>query len=155
MISSPQVEYKFLNSESYSTKPEPIHLGSIQVTNEPWFARLTSHSVSGREDQFRYGVRARDEKCVISGQVNPGAQWDDWAGFEAAHVFPLEMESPWIEFNYGRWVTNMDETIGVSKIQSIQNGLLMTGHLHTRFDQYLFSINPDVSILEPKLVLLY
>ncbi|KAL1959192.1 hypothetical protein VTO42DRAFT_2697 [Malbranchea cinnamomea] len=37
----------------------------------------------------------------------------------------------------------MDDAVGVSKIHSVQNGLLMTGHLHTRFDQYLFSINPD------------
>ncbi|EEH22419.2 hypothetical protein PABG_04630 [Paracoccidioides brasiliensis Pb03] len=117
--------------------------GSIQVTNVAWFVRLISHSVSGREDKFRDGVRARDGKCVISGQVNPGAQWDDWAGFEAAHVFPLEKVSFWIEFNYGCWITNMDDAVGVSKIHSIQNGILMTGHLHTRFDKYLFSVNPD------------
>lgn len=116
------------------------------MTDELWFARLTSHSVSGREDRFRNGVRARDGKCVISGQVNRGAQWDDWAGFEAAHVFPLEKESLWIQFNYGRWLTNMDDAVGVSGIHSIQNGLLMAGSLHTRFDQYLFSINPDISV---------
>ncbi|KAM5439115.1 hypothetical protein McanMca71_003518 [Microsporum canis] len=117
--------------------------GSIQVTDEPWFARLTSRSVSGREDRFRDGVRARDGKCVISGQVNPGVQWDDWAGLEAAHVFPLERESLWIQCNYGRWITDMDHAVGVSRINSIQNGLLMGGTLHHRFDQYLFSINPD------------
>ncbi|KGQ01324.1 hypothetical protein PAAG_12004 [Paracoccidioides lutzii Pb01] len=122
--------------DTYST-------GSIQVTNEAWFVRLTSHSVSGGKDKFRDGVRARDGNCVISGQVNPGPQWDDWAGFEAVHVFPLEKESLWIEFNYGRWIANMDDAVGVSKIHSIQNGLLMTGHLHTLFDQYLFSVNPD------------
>ncbi|PGH05646.1 hypothetical protein GX51_02805 [Blastomyces parvus] len=115
--------------------------GSIQVTNEPWFARLSSHSVSGREDKFRDGVRARDGKCVISGQVNPGAQWDDWVGFEAAHIFPLHKESLWIDLNYSRWIT--EDAVGTSKIHSIQNGLLMIEHLHTRFDQYLFSINPD------------
>ncbi|KLJ13334.1 hypothetical protein EMPG_11708 [Blastomyces silverae] len=115
--------------------------GSIQVTNEPWFARLISQSVSGCEDQFRDGVRARDGKCVISGQVNRGAQWDDWAGFETAHIFPLHKESLWVDLNYGRWIT--DDAVGTSKIHSIQNGLLMAGHLHTRFDLYLFSINPD------------
>lgn len=46
----------------------------------------------------------------------------------------------------------MDGVAGLSKINSIQNGLLMSGNLHTRFDQYLFSINPDVSILELELI---
>ncbi|EER41366.1 conserved hypothetical protein [Histoplasma capsulatum H143] len=124
------------NYDIYST-------GSLQVTNEPWFARLTSHSISGREDQFRYEVRARDGKCVISGQVNPSAQWDDWAGLEAAHVFPVAKESLWIALNYGHWITNINDAEGQSKIHSVQNGLLMMGNLHTRFDQYLFSINPD------------
>lgn len=49
----------------------------------------------------------------------------------------------------------MDDAVGLSKINSIQNGLLMSRTLHTRFDQYLFSVNPDVSILEPKRVLTY
>ncbi|KAK9364654.1 HNH endonuclease-domain-containing protein [Lipomyces kononenkoae] len=117
--------------------------GTIRVSDEAWFARLISHNVSGREDAFRDGVRARDGKCVISGVVNALAPWDVWAGFQAAHVFPLEYESLWIQFNYGRWITNMESALGSSKINSIQNGLLMSENLHTFFDQYLFSINPD------------
>ncbi|KAL2374035.1 hypothetical protein RJZ57_001487 [Blastomyces gilchristii] len=50
---------------------------SIRVTDEPWVARLCSHSVSSG-DGFRDGARARDGKCVVSAQVNLGAQWDDW-----------------------------------------------------------------------------
>ncbi|OJD14614.1 hypothetical protein AJ78_05044 [Emergomyces pasteurianus Ep9510] len=114
--------------------------GSIQVTNERWSARLISHSVSGREDKFRDGVRARDGKCVISGTVNPRAQWGNWEGFEAAHIFPLQKESLWVDLNFERWIT---DDAGGTKIHSIQNGLLMAGNLHSCFDQYLFSINPD------------
>ncbi|EER28860.1 hypothetical protein CPC735_035660 [Coccidioides posadasii C735 delta SOWgp] len=116
---------------------------SIRVNNEPWVARLISHSISGRVDAFRDGVRARDGKCVVSGIVNVRAPWNTWSGFEAAHVFPLDCESVWIEFNYGRWITDMDGTTGVSRINSIQNGLLLRGDLHSDFDNYLFSINPD------------
>lgn len=116
------------------------------MSDEPWFARLLSHSVSGREDVFRNEVRARDRKCVISGDVNEGAPWDVWAGFQAAHVFPLQKESLWVQHDYGRWITNMDSASGVSRINSVQNGLLLRGDLHDQFDQYLFSINPDVSI---------
>ncbi|KAK9320016.1 hypothetical protein V1517DRAFT_265191 [Lipomyces orientalis] len=43
--------------------------------DEAWFSRLISRTVSGRDDAFRDGVRARDGKCVISGEVNDGAVW--------------------------------------------------------------------------------
>lgn len=89
----------------------------IQVSDEPWVHRITSHSVSGREDAFRDGIRARDNKCVISGRVHRNPHI--WTSFEAAHVFPLEKESLWIQFNYGRWITDMDDTNGVSKINSL------------------------------------
>lgn len=116
--------------------------GNIQVSDEAWFARLISHAISGRDDAFRNGVRARDGKCVISGEINDVARWDVWVGFEAAHVFPLQQESLWIQHNYTRWITNM-ESGGGTAINSIQNGLLMSEAVHSRFDQYLFSVNPD------------
>ncbi|KAA8903168.1 HNH endonuclease-domain-containing protein [Sphaerosporella brunnea] len=115
----------------------------IEVNNEPWVHRLITHSVSGREDAFRHGIRARDGKCVISGVVNRGAYRGNWSGFEAAHIFPLESESYWIEKGYSRWITDMDNTNGVSKIHSLQNGFLLRGDIHQDFDQYLLSVNPD------------
>lgn len=41
----------------------------------------------------------------------------------------------------------MNETTGISKINSVQNGLLMKRDLHSAFDQNFFSINPDVCTL--------
>lgn len=117
------------------------------MTDERWLARISSHAVSGREDKFTEAVRTRDKKCVITGD-SIGAQWGSWAGLDAAHVFPLEKESLWIHFGYSRWITNMDDTVGVSKINSPQNGLLMSKTVHDLFDQYLLSINPDVSVPE-------
>jgi len=107
--------------------------------------RIQSFNVSGREDAFRDGVRARDGRCVISGVVNRRAPLR-WTSFTAAHIFPLEKENLWIQWNYGRWITDMDGTIGVSKINSVQNGFLLREHVHSLFDQYLVSVNPDVSI---------
>ncbi|TGZ81029.1 hypothetical protein EX30DRAFT_294648, partial [Ascodesmis nigricans] len=118
----------------------------IEVSNEPWVHRLISHSVSGREDSFRHGIRARDGRCVMSGVVNIRAQYDIWSGFEATHIFPLEKESLWNQYNYGRWIR--DVTPGVAKINSRQNGFLLRGDIHTDFDNYLVSVNPDVSALE-------
>jgi hypothetical protein len=129
------------------------YLGPIKISHEPWLYRVTtSRAISGREISFCKGVRERDKRCVISGEVNSGAQWGCWAGFDASHVFPLEYEGLWVEDNYGRWITNMDSVAGISKINSTQNGLLMNATFHTQFDQYLISINPDVSILDIELV---
>jgi len=65
-------------------------------------------------------------------------------GFEAAQVSPLEKESLWVEHNYGRWIADMDDTAGVSKINSLRNGFLLSEHIHSQFDRYLLSANPDV-----------
>ncbi|KAF8456037.1 HNH endonuclease-domain-containing protein [Kalaharituber pfeilii] len=114
----------------------------IGVNDEPWIQRIISLNVSGREDGFRHRVRGRDGKCVISGVVNELAPYF-WAGFEAAHIFPLEAENLWTEWGFSRWITDMDDTVGVSKINSCQNGLLLRSDIHQLFDQYLVSVNPD------------
>jgi hypothetical protein len=141
-------------------------LGEIQVNNEPWIQRIISYNVSGREGAFRDGIRSRDGKCVISGMVKRSKS-DNWTMFEAAHVFPLEKEGLWtqcnhgrwitgideekerlrIQYNYGRWITDIDDSVGISKINSLQNGLLFRADIHGAFDQYLISVNPDVSLI--------
>lgn len=40
----------------------------------------------------------------------------------------------------------MPPPVGVSKINSCQNGLLLRADVHREFDQYLVSINPDVGL---------
>ena len=87
----------------------------IEVNDEPWVHRLISHAVSGREDAFLEGIRARDGKCVITGVVNRAAYLGDWTRFETAHIFPLEKENLWLEWDFGQWITDMDGTNGVSK----------------------------------------
>ena len=122
-------------------------LGNIRVTDEPWIHRLISRNVSGREDASGQGIRARDGKCVISGLVNTASYRGFWIGFEAAHIFPLENESYWIQYNYDRYITDMGGTVGASKINSLQNGFVMQGTVHGLFNQYLISANPDVNPL--------
>jgi hypothetical protein len=103
-------------------------IGPITVSDEPSFARLISHAITGREDAVGNGVRARDGKCVISREPNDMAKYDHWEGYQAAHVFPLHLENLWVQFDYGRWITNMDGVTGTSRINSVQNGLLMAAH---------------------------
>ena len=78
---------------------------------------------------------------MVTGLVNDAADVDEWSGFEAVHIFPLASES--LFSRYDPCVTFVPE--GISKVNSPQNGLLLSDHIRTLFDQYLFSINPDVS----------
>jgi hypothetical protein len=84
----------------------------------------------------------RDRRCVVSGEEAINADISYWWGFEAAHIFPLIYEGYWIEHNYGRWITISPETGG--SINSVQNGLLLRSDIHQLFNNYAFSINPDV-----------
>jgi len=82
--------------------------GPIPVSDEPWFARLISHAVSGWEVHSEMESEP-ETASVISGETNILASWNrGWEGFQAAHVFPLHLENHYIQFNYGRWVTKMD-----------------------------------------------
>ncbi|KAG0636523.1 hypothetical protein HOY80DRAFT_977166 [Tuber brumale] len=97
------------------------------------------------KDRFSHEVRHRDRKCVISGLLNPEIliQANSWTGFEAVHIFPTEHESLWIQSDYQRWITDMDDATGSSKINSPQNGFLLQRTVEQMFNQYLMSVNPD------------
>ncbi|CUS07610.1 unnamed protein product, partial [Tuber aestivum] len=118
---------------------------SIQVSDEAWVHRLVSHNTSREKAKFHHDISNRYRKCVISGMVNPEIliQANDWTGFEVAYIFPPKHESLWIQFNYGRWITDMDDATGSSKINSSQNGFLLRADVHQMFKQYLISVNPD------------
>lgn len=69
----------------------------------------------------------------------------DSTGFQAAHIFPLAHMHHWSTNDYDRWITIQPKTGG--PINSVQNGMLLLAHMRIRFDSYLLSINPDVSLL--------
>jgi hypothetical protein len=78
---------------------------------------------------------------VISGRINNEADFDEWAGFQAAHVFPMARESLWRECGFDRFTTRS----GRNAMNSVQNGLLLEAGIHQRFDSFSISVNPDVS----------
>jgi hypothetical protein len=42
-----------------------------------------------------------------------------WSSSEAAaHVFLLASKIIWIQWGLGRWVTDMDDTVGISKVMN-------------------------------------
>ena len=104
--------------------------------------RVYSGSQSGRENFFRDSVRARDGKCVLTGVVNNYASQDGgWVGFEAAHIFPMVHDGLWRRCNLDRFIPRP----GRHPIHLVQNGLLVTTTMHNLFDNFLVSVNPDVS----------
>ena len=114
------------------------------VNDEPCLIRTISLGTGTRVQYFRDAVRSRDRRCVISGKEATGADSDYWVGFEAAHIFPLAYEQHWLDHNYSRWISLSPEKGG--KINSLQNGLLLKSDIHQMYDNYGFSINPDVCI---------
>ncbi|CUS08067.1 unnamed protein product, partial [Tuber aestivum] len=120
---------------------------AIHVSDQPWIHRLVSRYRPSGGDTFRHWheISNRHRRCVVSGIVNPEIciQAHDWTGFEAAHIFPLECENHWTQHGYGRWITDIDDAAGSSKINSPQNSFLLRTDIHQMFKQYLWSVNPD------------
>lgn len=107
--------------------------------------KIDNHAMSGREDRFCQDIQNRDKRCVIPGACNSEAnmQIGAWPGFEAAHIYPLKHESLWIGQGLSRWISDMDNVKGCSKIHLAQNGFLLCSNVHSLYDQYFLAINPD------------
>lgn len=108
---------------------------------------MISHSITGRDDDFRAGLRARDGGCVVSDTYNTDAENGVWAGFQACHIWPLENGGEWLAQGAYRWITDSDGIDHAAKMNSLQNGMVMRADLHNLFDQYFLAINPEVSNL--------
>jgi len=135
----------YSSSPIYSVAHLLILPASNQVSDELWVPRTISHKISGREDSFCHEIRDRDRKCLISRTsiLEIHIQANNWTTFEAPHIFPPEDKRLWIQYNYGRRITDMDDAIESSKLNSPQNGFLLRIEVHKMFDQYLISVNPD------------
>ncbi|KFY13267.1 hypothetical protein V492_03376 [Pseudogymnoascus sp. VKM F-4246] len=122
--------------------PIPVHITSEsaprRIPTKDSTAKLTL-----RKEKFKQRVRDRDNHCVISGI--PNISGDDFTMFAAAHIFPYAREQTWVEQNFSRWIT--DEASphhqGLTKIHSVQNGLLLAHHVHSWFDEYRVTVNVD------------
>jgi HNH endonuclease len=116
--------------------------GAVNVADEVVVTRTESLSTGTRILEFKDQVRERDKRCVITKTINPRARFGIWGGFEAAHIFPLAYERYWIDNNFSRWISLPPSQGGT--INSVQNGLLLRADIHTDFDHFYISINPDV-----------
>ncbi|KAK9329109.1 HNH endonuclease-domain-containing protein [Lipomyces starkeyi] len=120
--------------------------GHMEVTDAPYYKRTSSAmpsvSASGRVRSFPAAVRDRDRKCVITGvsMTQRELLQQRWTGYDAAHIFPVALESMFHNCNFGELVI-LDERDG--SVNSPQNGLLLQTNVHRRFDQCEISINPN------------
>ncbi|KAK9234602.1 hypothetical protein V1525DRAFT_349883 [Lipomyces kononenkoae] len=120
--------------------------GHIKVTDAPYYKRTSSatssRSASGRVRPFPAAVRDRDRRCVITGvpMTQRALLLQRWTIYDAAHIFPVALESMFHNYNFGELVV-LDERDG--SVNSPQNGLLLQKHVHALFDQYEISINPN------------
>ncbi|KAF2187959.1 hypothetical protein K469DRAFT_769894 [Zopfia rhizophila CBS 207.26] len=76
-------------------------IGGLRLTNSvtnanfysmmgiPFLFRTISDATGTRTQAFCDAVRSRDRRCLISGREALGADYNDWSGFKAAHIFPL------------------------------------------------------------------
>ncbi|KAL1962179.1 hypothetical protein VTN77DRAFT_525 [Rasamsonia byssochlamydoides] len=108
------------------------------ITAWPSTARL-----SQMQRHFRDTSRARDGACTISGD-QMAMRDDPFVGLDACHIFPVSRESQWVQDGYMNWITDSNpQRIGVTRMYSAQNGLLLSSSLHHLFARFGVSINPD------------
>ena len=122
--------------------------GKIKVTGECSHFRALSNATTSRTDRFRQQVRERDGMCVIT-KVKLSSRTPKWAPFHTAHIFPAAYENLLYEDDDLRNSITLKNSPRESGIHSVQNGILLTQHVHSLFDIYIISVNPDVCILAP------
>lgn len=122
--------------------------GKIRVTDERPIFRALSRASTPLTDKFREQVRERDGMCVIT-KVKKSPRSLSWATFHAAHISPVAHENLLSEDDALRNSITVKNSPRESGIHSVQNGILLAGHVHSLFDLFQISVNPDVCILAP------
>ena len=112
------------------------------VNNETPLVRTMSQTNGTRLQSFCKEVRQRDRGCIVTDTPFFEGVDNEWQVFDAAHVFPLAYEGYWREQNFSRWITILPAN--GDSINSKQNGILLRKDIHSLFDSYFLTINPDV-----------
>ncbi|KAF8232788.1 hypothetical protein L208DRAFT_1270241, partial [Tricholoma matsutake] len=120
--------------------PVSARLRHPTISNTP--SRVRRESQQGTS-AYRERTRRRDPRCLISGfLVSRG----DFSRFKAAHIFPRVHDAEWVNKGYASRITDpapLHDLGGSTKIDSIQNVILLRNDLHDAWDNYMFAVNPD------------
>lgn len=109
----------------------------VETSDEQFHPRTLSVSNARREDAFRDQIRTRDGRCVLTGTINRDPGY--WTCFDAAHIFPLALEHLFTSQGFTQLVTH-NHPPGVN---FPQNGLLLRTDIHSLWDNYFVSVNPN------------
>ncbi|OBT46244.1 hypothetical protein VE00_02284 [Pseudogymnoascus sp. WSF 3629] len=122
----------------------PLYQGQqMRTGDERFYHRTRSMTLSSasREDAFVDQVRHRDQRCVITGRLVPAGsiEADDWVTFQAAHIFPLALHHIFTTHGFSQLIS-YSHPLGIN---SPQNGVLLKADIHSLWDSYDISVNPD------------
>ncbi|KAH9164219.1 hypothetical protein EDB89DRAFT_2078143 [Lactarius sanguifluus] len=118
----------------------------VSVGLTPVSSRLRHPTVSNTPlttSAYQERIRARDPCCLISSLPVVGG---DFSRFKATHIFPRAHDIDWVNKGYPSRIMDpatLPELGGPTKIDSIQNVILLRSDLHDAWDNYKFSVNPD------------
>ncbi|PWN91103.1 hypothetical protein FA10DRAFT_264988 [Acaromyces ingoldii] len=122
---------------------QPVdHVATPHRYHRRTLSTSSSASSSTTSSTFASRVRARDQRCLITGETpfSPTG----WASLQAAHIFPRAHLERWRACGFGDLVEDTDRhIIGEAKIDSIQNGFLLRSDVHDHFDAHHFAIDVD------------
>lgn len=76
-------------------------------------------------------------------QISPGV---DFIILHATYIFPYAHEQAWVDESLSRWITDQasPQSQGVSKIHSVQNGLLLKLDCQGLFDAQVITVDANV-----------
>lgn len=123
----------------------------LAPTTETYSLRFLSQGTSGRrKGGFAQLVKNRDLGCCITGEM---LEYEDdmeeeaaWRGIEAIHIFPLAFARHWEDRDYHHYITDMPPNASPAvKLNSSQNGMMVSADIHTLWDAYEIGIDVDVS----------
>lgn len=161
-----QFYIKTPNGTSYAPSSDPVHSGTYHIS--PYFAttilsittlsaprRFISGSKTGTSSStstFRGPIRLRDAGCVLRNtRVNPLKDpRTAYSGYECAHIVPRSLLAEvWLPRGFYHHITNLEDKSPTAKINSDQNGIMLSSDLHAMFDAWKIGIDVDVGCFLP------
>jgi hypothetical protein len=75
---------------------------------------------------------------------------EDFLLLHATYIFPYAHEQAWVDQGLSRWITDQasPQSQGVSKIHSVQNGLLLDLNCQALFDGQAITVDANVRDLK-------
>ncbi|KDQ12261.1 hypothetical protein BOTBODRAFT_146746 [Botryobasidium botryosum FD-172 SS1] len=113
----------------------------VALTDEQYRKRTRSKNSSSITPRvsFKTRIRERDKRCVVSGEPVRRGRYD---AFIATHIFPVAHQISWMELEFASQIQDHHPSAGENRINSIQNGMLLSSDIASLWSSYLCAIHP-------------